>query len=53
MPSDLVSFLLAVLALFLIPGPAVFLTLAQSVHGGRRAGTATALGIGSGISSTS
>lgn len=45
MPSDLVSFLLAVLALFLIPGPAVFLTLAQSVHGGRRAGIATALGI--------
>ena len=45
MPSDFVSFLLAVLALFLIPGPAVFLTLAQSVHGGRRAGIATALGI--------
>ncbi len=45
MPGDLVSFLLAVLALFLIPGPAVFLTLAQSVHGGRRAGIATALGI--------
>jgi threonine/homoserine/homoserine lactone efflux protein len=43
--SDLISFLIAVMALFLIPGPAVFLTLAQSVHGGRRVGFATALGI--------
>ncbi len=43
--SDLISFVVAVLALFFIPGPAVFLTLAQSVHGGRRAGIATAIGI--------
>jgi threonine/homoserine/homoserine lactone efflux protein len=43
--SDLISFLIAVMALFLIPGPAVFLTLAQSVHGGRKVGFATALGI--------
>jgi threonine/homoserine/homoserine lactone efflux protein len=39
------AYVLAVLALFLVPGPAVLLTLAQSIGGGRKAGLATGLGI--------
>jgi threonine/homoserine/homoserine lactone efflux protein len=41
----LLTFVLAVLALFLVPGPAVLLTLTQSMMGGRRVGMATSLGI--------
>jgi threonine/homoserine/homoserine lactone efflux protein len=41
----MIAFVLVVLTLFLIPGPAVMLTLAQSVSGGRRNGIFTGLGI--------
>lgn len=41
----LLTYVLAVLALFLVPGPAVLLTLTQSLSGGRKAGFATSLGI--------
>jgi threonine/homoserine/homoserine lactone efflux protein len=44
----LVSYVLVVLGLFLIPGPAVLLTLARSIGSGRRVGVATGLGIASG-----
>jgi len=39
------TFILVVLALFLIPGPAVTLTVARSVAGGRRVGIWTGVGI--------
>jgi threonine/homoserine/homoserine lactone efflux protein len=39
------SFILVVLVLFLIPGPAVLLTLTQTVKGGLRAGIITGVGI--------
>ncbi len=42
------TFVLVVLGLFVIPGPAVLLTLARSVSGGRRVGVATGLGIAAG-----
>lgn len=41
----MITFILVVLALFLIPGPAVFLTVARSVSGGRKAGIYTGIGI--------
>jgi threonine/homoserine/homoserine lactone efflux protein len=41
----MIAFVLVVLALFLIPGPAVMLTLAQSVSGGRKNGILAGLGI--------
>ncbi|WP_095532632.1 LysE family translocator [Domibacillus epiphyticus] len=41
----MIAFVLVVLTLFLIPGPAVMLTLAQSISGGRRNGIFTGLGI--------
>jgi threonine/homoserine/homoserine lactone efflux protein len=41
----MIAFVLVVLTLFLIPGPAVMLTLAQSINGGRRNGIFTGLGI--------
>ncbi|OLN22417.1 lysine transporter LysE [Domibacillus antri] len=41
----MIAFIIVVLTLFLIPGPAVMLTLAQSVSGGRRNGIFTGLGI--------
>ncbi|PLT33602.1 LysE family translocator [Bacillus sp. V5-8f] len=41
----MIAFVLVVLTLFLIPGPAVMLTLAQSVSGGRKSGIFTGLGI--------
>lgn len=41
----MLAFILVVLVLFLIPGPAVFLTLSQSLKGGRKAGIYTGLGI--------
>jgi threonine/homoserine/homoserine lactone efflux protein len=47
-PSGLVVFALASLALAVVPGPAVLYVVAQSVHGGRRVGVVSALGIASG-----
>jgi RhtB (resistance to homoserine/threonine) family protein len=41
----LLSFILVVLVLFLIPGPAVLLTLTQTAKGGRTAGIITGVGI--------
>jgi threonine/homoserine/homoserine lactone efflux protein len=46
--SHLLTYVLVVLALFLVPGPAVLLTLAQSMSGGPRVGLATSLGIAMG-----
>jgi threonine/homoserine/homoserine lactone efflux protein len=46
----LASFVLVVLALFLVPGPAVLLILTQSITGGRKVGLATSLGIATGDS---
>jgi threonine/homoserine/homoserine lactone efflux protein len=48
--SHLLAYVLAVLALFLVPGPAVLLILAQSIGGGRKVGLATSLGIALGDS---
>ncbi|EYB69113.1 hypothetical protein DEIPH_ctg011orf0085 [Deinococcus phoenicis] len=42
---ELLPFILAVLALFVIPGPAVLLILTQSLGRGRAAGVATAAGL--------
>ena len=42
------TFVIVVLGLFVIPGPAVLLTLARSISGGRRVGVATGLGIAAG-----
>jgi threonine/homoserine/homoserine lactone efflux protein len=44
----LATFIAVVLGLFLIPGPAVLLTLARAASGGRRVGVATGLGIATG-----
>ncbi len=44
----LTTYVLVVLGLMVIPGPATLLVLARSVSGGRRAGIATGLGIGIG-----
>lgn len=44
----LLTYALVVFGLFLIPGPAVLLTLARSMSGGRRVGIATGLGIATG-----
>lgn len=41
----MVSFILVVLTLFLIPGPAVFLTLSQTMKGGKWNGILTGVGI--------
>ncbi|HWO96412.1 MAG TPA: LysE family translocator [Bacillus sp. (in: firmicutes)] len=41
----MVSFILVVLMLFLIPGPAVFLTLSQTIKGGKWNGILTGVGI--------
>jgi threonine/homoserine/homoserine lactone efflux protein len=46
--KNLLSYALVVLGLFLIPGPAVLLTLARSIGSGRRVGVATGLGIATG-----
>lgn len=48
--KNLLSYILVVLGLFLIPGPAVLLTLARSIGSGRRVGVATGLGIATGDS---
>ncbi|QCI65229.1 LysE family translocator [Phreatobacter stygius] len=42
------TYMAVVLALFLVPGPAVLLTLARSIKGGARSGIATGLGIAAG-----
>jgi threonine/homoserine/homoserine lactone efflux protein len=41
----LLAFILVVLVLFLIPGPAVLLTITQTVQGGLKAGFVTGVGI--------
>lgn len=46
--STLSAFLVVVIGLFLIPGPAVILTTTRAVQGGRRGGIATGLGIATG-----
>lgn len=46
--STLGTFVAVVLGLFLIPGPAVLLVLTRTVHGGRKAGILTGLGIATG-----
>jgi threonine/homoserine/homoserine lactone efflux protein len=43
--ATLVTFSLIVVGLIVVPGPAVILTLARSMSGGRRVGIATCLGI--------
>jgi threonine/homoserine/homoserine lactone efflux protein len=44
----LLTYVLVVLGLFLIPGPAVLLVLARGTSGGRRVGIATGLGVAAG-----
>lgn len=46
--STLSAFVVIVLGLFLIPGPAVLLTAARTVQGGRKAGIMAGLGIATG-----
>jgi threonine/homoserine/homoserine lactone efflux protein len=46
--STLGTFIAVVLGLFLIPGPAVLLVLTRTVHGGRKAGILTGLGVATG-----
>ena len=46
--ATLGTFIAVVLGLFLIPGPAVLLTLTRTVQGGRWVGTCTGLGIATG-----
>lgn len=41
----MLTFIFVVLLLFLIPGPAVFLTITQTIKGGRKNGMVTGLGI--------
>jgi RhtB (resistance to homoserine/threonine) family protein len=41
----LLSFILVVIVLFLIPGPAVLLTISQTTRGGRKTGIITGIGI--------
>jgi threonine/homoserine/homoserine lactone efflux protein len=44
-PGRLAVFVLAALALLLVPGPAVLYVVTRSIHQGRRAGLASVLGI--------
>ena len=46
--GTLLVFAAASLALAVVPGPAVLYIVAQSIHGGRRAGVVSALGVASG-----
>ena len=46
--STLAAFVAVVLGLFLIPGPAVFLTITRTAQGGRRGGIMAGLGIATG-----
>ena len=43
--ASLALFVVAALALLLVPGPAVLYIVARSIHQGRRAGLASVLGI--------
>jgi threonine/homoserine/homoserine lactone efflux protein len=47
-PGALVVFAIAAFALAVVPDPAVLYIVAQGVHGGRRAGVVSALGVASG-----
>ena len=47
-PGTLAMFALASLLLAVVPGPAVLYIVAQSIHGGRRAGVVSAFGVASG-----
>ena len=47
-PGALAVFAAASLALAVVPGPAVLYVVAQSVHGGRRAGVVSAFGVSTG-----
>jgi threonine/homoserine/homoserine lactone efflux protein len=47
-PGTLAVFAAASLALAVVPGPAVLYIVAQSVHGGRRAGVVSAFGVSTG-----
>lgn len=47
-PALLATYMVVVLGLFLVPGPAVLLVLARGVSGGRSIGVATGLGIAAG-----
>ena len=47
-PGTLAVFALASLLLAVVPGPAVLYIVAQSIHGGRRAGVVSAFGVASG-----
>ena len=44
-PASLAVFVVAALALLIVPGPAVLYIVARSIHQGRRAGLASVLGI--------
>ncbi|GIN96937.1 lysine transporter LysE [Siminovitchia terrae] len=46
--STLGTFFVVVLGLFLVPGPAVLLTLSSTIRGGRKTGILTGLGIATG-----
>lgn len=46
--ATLATYMLVVLGLFLIPGPAVLFVLARATSGGRRVGISTGLGIAAG-----
>ena len=41
----MLTFIVVVLMLFLIPGPAVFLTVSQTIKGGKKNGIITGIGI--------
>jgi RhtB (resistance to homoserine/threonine) family protein len=43
--GKLLSFIIVVIVLFLIPGPAVLLTISQTAQGGRKTGIITGIGI--------
>ncbi|WP_316571619.1 LysE family translocator [Neobacillus sp. YIM B06451] len=44
----MLTFILVVLMLFLVPGPAVFITISQTVKGGIKTGIVTGLGLAAG-----
>lgn len=46
--TELLTFIVVVLGLFLVPGPAVLLVITRTAQGGRRTGIATGLGIAAG-----
>lgn len=46
--STLGAFIVVVIGLFLVPGPAVLLTMSSTIRGGRKSGILTGLGIATG-----